>query len=95
MPSLLDDPLWTPDETAEVVRRPENWLAKKRIDGDGPPFLKIGGKVRYRRSDVLRWLEQQERTSTSDPGPAARQEAEPGTEPSARRTRRRTSTHAA
>jgi hypothetical protein len=95
MPSFLDDPLLTPQETAEVVRRPENWLAKKRIDAGGPPFLKIGGKIRYRRSAVLRWLEQQERTSTSDPGPAARADAEPGAGSPARRTRRSASTRAA
>jgi hypothetical protein len=94
MPSFLDDPLWTPAETAEAVRRPENWLAKRRIDAGGPPFLKIGGKIRYRRSAVLRWLEQQERTSTSDPGPAARENAELSPKAPARRPRR-SSTHAA
>lgn len=32
-------------------------LARKRADGTGPNVLRIGRSVRYRREDVLAWLE--------------------------------------
>lgn len=32
-------------------------LARKRADGTGPKVLRIGRSVRYRREDVLAWLE--------------------------------------
>jgi predicted DNA-binding transcriptional regulator AlpA len=38
-----------------------------RYRGGGPPFIRVGGKlVRYRRGDVLAWLESRRRSSTSD-----------------------------
>ena len=46
-----------------------NWLEKKRCAGGGPPFIRAGAKVGYRRSDLERWLNQNRHTSTSDPGP--------------------------
>lgn len=33
-------------------------LARYRADGTGPKFLRIGRSVRYRREDVLAWLDQ-------------------------------------
>ncbi|MFT4131882.1 helix-turn-helix transcriptional regulator [Labrys sp. (in: a-proteobacteria)] len=45
-----------------------SYLNKLRLTGDGPPFLKIGKKVLYRRSDVERWFASRVRTSTSDQG---------------------------
>jgi predicted DNA-binding transcriptional regulator AlpA len=41
-----------------------NWPAKARLAGDGPPFVKIGRTVRYRRSAVDAWLAVRERRST-------------------------------
>ncbi len=42
----------------------QNW----RWSGDGPRYVKVGRLVRYRLSDLADWLDQQTRTSTSDPG---------------------------
>lgn len=42
-----------------------NW-PRRRCNGEGPPFVKIGRSVRYRLSDVEAWLKQQERQSTSE-----------------------------
>lgn len=46
------------------------WFERKRWEGEGIPFIKIGGKrgnVRYKKSDVLAFLEKQKiRQSTSD-----------------------------
>ena len=44
-------------------------LEKKRLTGDGPPFYKLGHSVRYSREDLDRWLAENRRRSTSDPGP--------------------------
>jgi hypothetical protein len=43
-------------------------LQRKRLQGDGPPFVKIGGAVRYRRSDLDQYIAQRRRLSTSDEG---------------------------
>lgn len=32
-------------------------LARYRADGTGPKFIRIGRSVRYRREDVLAWLD--------------------------------------
>ena len=47
--------------TAETLR---NW----RWRGDGPPYLKIGRRVRYRLVDLVEFLDRCTRVSTSDPG---------------------------
>jgi hypothetical protein len=46
-------------------------LEGKRVSGGGPPFVKIGGAVRYRLASLEAYLQQQERASTSDPGRGA------------------------
>jgi hypothetical protein len=42
-----------------------------RVKGGGPQFVKVGAAVRYRVEDLLGWVEEQNRASTSDSGPAA------------------------
>lgn len=41
-------------------------LEKKRVYGDGPPFLKMGRSVRYRLTDLDAWMERQVVSSTSE-----------------------------
>lgn len=65
------DALLTDAEVAAFIRRPTSFLAKARMSGDGPRFVKIGGKVRYRRTAVMAWLVDCERASTSASRPAA------------------------
>jgi excisionase family DNA binding protein len=48
---------WTSDYVAELLGLQRNTLEKWRVRGEGPPFAKFGGRVRYRRSDVLAWIE--------------------------------------
>lgn len=45
-----------------------NTLEIWRIRGQGPPFVKLGRVVRYRKSDVETWIESQVRHSTSEKG---------------------------
>ena len=33
------------------------YLRKHRALGDGPPFIKIGRNIRYRRTDLEAWME--------------------------------------
>jgi excisionase family DNA binding protein len=55
-----------PHEAAEYLRSSESTLAKKRLTGDGPPFVRIGRAIRYRRSDLDTWMSASIRTSTSE-----------------------------
>ena len=41
-------------ETAEHIRVSTSWLAKSRLSGDGPPFIKAGRTVLYDINDVER-----------------------------------------
>ena len=67
------DRLLTPDQTAETLGVSKPTLA--RCTGYGPPFIKLGDRpqspVRYRLSDLTRFIENAVRSSTCDPGPEA------------------------
>ena len=49
----------------------ETW----RWRGQGPKFLKVGGRVRYRLADVDEWLASRQRNSTSDHSEAVKTDA--------------------
>lgn len=51
--------LLTPDELAAKLRVKVGTLYAWRNRRTGPPSLKVGGSVRYRRSDVDEWLARQ------------------------------------
>lgn len=60
------DDLLTPEQVAAAIQLGQRTLAAWRSSGRNPlPYLKIGGRVRYRRGDVDAWLESQSRTSTA------------------------------
>lgn len=60
------DELMTPEQVANALLLSLRTLAAWRSSGRNPlPYLKIGGRVRYRRSDVDAWLGSQARTSTA------------------------------
>lgn len=54
---MTDDALLTPEEVSNLIRVPVGTLGQWRYRGVGPRFLKLGGHVRYRPSDVAAWLE--------------------------------------
>lgn len=57
MPNVaLNTDLMSPDEAAAYTRLSVKTLAKMRCHGTSMPFLKLGKKVMYRRSDLDRWL---------------------------------------
>ena len=59
-----DNDLLEPAEVARLIKRPASWFAKLRMTDSGPKFLKVGGKVRYRRQDIEEWLAVCERASS-------------------------------
>jgi predicted DNA-binding transcriptional regulator AlpA len=58
--------LLTPNETATSLGVSLSWLAKARLRGDGPLYVKIGRAVRYRESGIRDYLRARTRTSTSE-----------------------------
>jgi len=56
-------------DAARYLALSSSTLAKMRLRGDGPPFIKAGPRaVAYRRADLDSWLEGRIRRSTSDRG---------------------------
>jgi predicted DNA-binding transcriptional regulator AlpA len=70
--SLLQKPptaivsLRTPKEAAQFLKLSTSWLAKARMRGDGPPFIKIGRSVRYSEVALQQWMKSRQRLSTSE-----------------------------
>ena len=70
MQQLTDIPgygvLMKPYEVAEVTGKPETSLTADRFDGKGLPFVKIGRLVRYRKQDVLEYINAHTFNSTAE-----------------------------
>jgi predicted DNA-binding transcriptional regulator AlpA len=62
-PSIV---LLTPKETAGRLKVSSSWLAKARMRGDGPPFIKIGRAVRYSEAALIQWMKSRQRVWTSE-----------------------------
>ena len=58
--------LLTPKEESQILRVSTSWLAKQRMAGTGPPYLKFGRSVRYTASGNLHWMRSRQRFSTSE-----------------------------
>ena len=59
--------LLTPKQAARYLNLSVSWLAKRRLAGDGPPYVKLGGAVRYAETSLQHWMKGQQRISTSGP----------------------------
>ena len=56
---LPEKPFFSPRELSEYLDVPYATLAAWRCRGEGgPPWYRFGRHVRYRRDDVLGWIEQ-------------------------------------
>jgi predicted DNA-binding transcriptional regulator AlpA len=60
------DPLLHPTQVAKLLGVSLSWLAKSRLNGTGPRFIKIGRAVRYAMSAVREYILSRERNSTSE-----------------------------
>jgi hypothetical protein len=58
-------PLLTVSEVAELLRCSVSSLNKWRLTGDGPSFVYVGRRVRYRPVDVASFVSEGVRESTS------------------------------
>lgn len=54
-----DEQLMTVQELAQYLGVPAGTLYQWRYRREGPPGFRVGRHVRYRRSDVQEWIEQQ------------------------------------
>jgi excisionase family DNA binding protein len=60
------DPLLHPKEVAKLLNVSVSWLAKSRLSGTGPRFVKIGRSVRYPESAVREFIKAHMRSSTTE-----------------------------
>ena len=59
-------PLLTATEAGMYLKVSVSWLAKARMRGDGPPYIRIGRSVRYAEATLVHWMNSQQHFSTSD-----------------------------
>lgn len=65
-------PQWmTPEQMADYSKIPIPSLAKYRLTGMGPKYVKLGRRIRYRSDWCDIWMEAGTRKSTSDSGQAS------------------------
>lgn len=57
--------LMTQRDLATYLFKSQAWCERARWAGDGPRFVKLGRHVRYRAEDVLAWIEENSRVSTT------------------------------
>jgi predicted DNA-binding transcriptional regulator AlpA len=60
------DPLLHPAQAAKLLSVSLSWLAKSRLTGTGPRFIKIGRAVRYATSALREYILSRQRLSTSE-----------------------------
>ncbi|MFT4116575.1 helix-turn-helix transcriptional regulator [Bradyrhizobium sp.] len=52
------------DDVSTLTGLSRSTLAKRRCDGTGPAFFKLGRAVKYDRADLDAWIASRRRTST-------------------------------
>ncbi len=57
--NIINDKLLAPADVADILGVPINSLKMWRYRRTGPPWLKLGRHVRYRREELERWLDDQ------------------------------------
>lgn len=60
--------LLRPEDASLFLRVKQSTLAKWRVTGDGPTFVKVGARVFYEQEDLFDWIVRNKRTNTSDSG---------------------------
>jgi len=55
----VPDNLLSPAELADYLNVPIATVYRWRSRGDGPPGIRVGRHVRYRREAVEKWLDEQ------------------------------------
>ncbi|NOX40195.1 MAG: helix-turn-helix domain-containing protein [Alphaproteobacteria bacterium] len=66
---LIDpDQLMTETQVADFLCQSIRTIQKWRITGFGPAFYKIGRSVRYKRGELVDWMNERKRAHTSAVG---------------------------
>jgi excisionase family DNA binding protein len=55
----VEERLWTEQQTADYLQVAVGTLRRWRAEGTGPPSLRAGRTVRYRKTDVDAWLQEE------------------------------------
>ena len=58
--------LLTAKEAGARLKVSLSWLAKARMRGDGPPYIRIGRSIRYAEAALMQWMKSRQRLSTSE-----------------------------
>ena len=58
--------LMTPNDAATVLKVSLSWLAKARMHGNGPPYIRVGRSIRYSDAALMQWMKSKQRSSTSE-----------------------------
>src|SRR5262249_47050232 len=66
MADAIFELLLLPEEAAKILNLSTSWLAKARMTGEGPEFVKIGRAIRYSMSSLQKFIQARSRKSTSD-----------------------------
>ena len=53
----MSEKLLDPKAVAHIVGLAPATLAKRRVNGDGPPFIKLGARVLYPERELYEWIE--------------------------------------
>jgi predicted DNA-binding transcriptional regulator AlpA len=56
--------LLTEEDAGKLLRLSPATLRNMRTKGRGPSFIKVGGLVRYRLTDLMDWIESRVRRTT-------------------------------
>jgi predicted DNA-binding transcriptional regulator AlpA len=54
---MHDNELLDENTVAVLTGRATSTIQKSRLRGDGPPFVRLGRSVRYRRRDLQEWID--------------------------------------
>jgi predicted DNA-binding transcriptional regulator AlpA len=58
--------LLTAKDAARLLKVSLSWLAKARMRGDGPAYIKVGRSIRYTDATLTQWMKSRQRLSTSE-----------------------------
>lgn len=63
--TITEDELLRTEDVAAIIRKPVGTLRQWRHRSFGPPSFRLGGTVIYRKSELLRWIAEQERNNAA------------------------------
>lgn len=62
---LINSKLLNQKQVSEIIGLSEAWLERKRWEGGGIPYRKLGRVVRYEERDVFAWIEAHSKQSST------------------------------